>query len=286
MTDTIVLPDPTTNGAASGVTARVVMVSPELAAAWLEHNPRNRRVSDKHAAMIAGAITRDEWRMNGAPIVRGADGDLLDGQHRLTAVVLSGRSVPMLVVDGVEPEAQITIDAGRKRSFADQLKLLGETEYTSVAALVMKIYRWETSQIRSLNRPPTYDQLLKIYQREQDTLDLSIRESKKVRRALPVSTSIMALCHWVFAKLDGEDAEFFFARLRDGQGLVEGDAILTLRKFILNAAVGPRGRGRLDDPMLLAVTIKAWNAFRAGTQIKQLWWRSGGARPEQFPEPA
>ncbi len=35
----------------------------------------------------------------------------------------------------------------------------------------------------------------------------------------------------------------------------------------------------------LAITIKAWNAYREGRSIGYLRFAGGGAKPEQFPEP-
>ena len=287
MTDTTLLTTHNQNGSApldDGLIVRVMKVTPDLAAAWLERNPLNRHLNQRYVATLAGAMSRGEWRVNGDAIRRTAADELLDGQHRLAAVVASGVTIESLVVDGLDPASQITMDTNRKRSFADQLKMRGEHEYNAVAALVNKIYRWESGQPLSHNKPATYDQLLAIYERSSG-LDASVRVAHSVRRQLPVAASILSLAHYLFSRIDVTDAEFFFGRLKDGQGLIDGDAILALRKYILNSLAGPRGRGRVDDATLLAVVIKGWNAFRAGTPVKTLWWRSGGAKPEAFPEP-
>lgn len=58
----------------------------------------------------------------------GSDRQLYDGQHRLWAVVHYGRTVPMLVVSGLSKEARATIDHGRSRSVADQLRILDQEQ--------------------------------------------------------------------------------------------------------------------------------------------------------------
>ena len=44
------------------------------------------------------------WRLNGKTITFDANGRLLGGQHRLHAVVQSGKSLTTLVVRGLDPE--------------------------------------------------------------------------------------------------------------------------------------------------------------------------------------
>lgn len=269
-------------------TYRVVDVTPEIAAKWLVDNTRNRSLNERVVDTYAGAMIRGEWRENGDAIrFSRPPRVLLDGQKRLTAVVKSGRTVRFLVAEGLEHEVQRTIDTGQKRSFGDTLKLdYGIANYCDMAAVVGKLYRWKTGQLRSVNRPPTFDQLLSIYEDHGESLTESVRVANAVRRQLPVSGSTLALAHHLFALCDPDDCEFFFARLRDGQGLADGDPIFALRKTLLNnLAMGPN-RGRYSDAALLALVIKAWNAYRAGEKIKLLFWRAGGASPEAFPEPA
>ncbi len=63
------------------------------------------------------------WEMSAETIKLSPYGRLLDGQHRLTAVVESGKAQTFLVVKGVKEKSILTIDDGAKRSLADALKL-------------------------------------------------------------------------------------------------------------------------------------------------------------------
>ena len=107
----------------------VVMVTPSLAADWLDKNFRHQRplnsvlVNRYVADMRAG-----RWSYNGAPIKFSQDGFLIDGQHRLTAIRISGVSVPALVVRHFTPVQMNTIDAGRSRTAGDSLVMSGFAE--------------------------------------------------------------------------------------------------------------------------------------------------------------
>jgi hypothetical protein len=64
----------------------------------------------------------------------------------------------------------------------------------------------------------------------------------------------------------------------------EGDPVLALRELLLrDAAI--HGKSRMSDVLVLALTIKAWNAYRAGEPVSLLRWRAGGHAAEEFPEP-
>ncbi len=106
------------------VQARVINVSPAMAQNWLSQNPNNRSISVSRVSEYAQDMEKGDWEMNGEPIVIDTNGMLKDGQHRLAAVVKSGRTIPMLVVFGVSSDAKI-YDRGRSRSATDILRIAG-----------------------------------------------------------------------------------------------------------------------------------------------------------------
>lgn len=267
-------------------TRRTVDVTPAMAEKWLTENTHNRHLNDRTVAALAGAMLRGEWVENGDAIRFAVPRVLLDGQHRLHAVVRSGITIRTDVVEGLPVDAQMTMDVGRKRSFADILKLRGETDWNSVAALTTRIYKWETGQIRSINRPASHAQLLAIWEKNHAEIRSSISVAHAVRRQLPMTISILALGAFLFQQLDDEDCAAFFDGIKDGAGLEEGSPILAFRRLVLNEmATNNRRHGRMNEVLLLALLIKAWNAYRAGETVQLLKWRSGGAKPESFPVP-
>jgi hypothetical protein len=259
-----------------------VEITPDLAREWLKRNTRNRRLDRNRVNVLSGAMKRGEWHENGDAIRFSVSGTLLDGQTRVAAVVDSGVTIRSLVAENLPDEAQITIDVGAKRSFAAVLQIQGVKDQAALAAVARKIFDWETGQLRNTARPPTHAQLQTVVDNHEESMRESLRIAQAIRRQLPVPTTVIALAHWIFNQIDADDTEFFFARLRDGQGLVEGDPVFALRKVILlDATRTPRYR----QAHVLALVIKAWNFYRAGDQIKLLQWRSGGSSPESFPQP-
>jgi hypothetical protein len=98
----------------------VEVVTPEKAAQYLSHcNRRNRPVRPLTVARYAADMDSGIWQLTGEPIIFGSDGILMDGQHRLHAVVKSGIAQRFLVVRGASPETFINLDNGAGRKVSD-----------------------------------------------------------------------------------------------------------------------------------------------------------------------
>lgn len=101
-------------------------VTPEMALNWLEKvNTNNRPLSDAHVARLARDMKEGRWVLTHEGIAFGPDGVLLDGQHRLWAVVEAEVPVEMHVWFNVTQDALMAIDTGKTRSLADVLHLGG-----------------------------------------------------------------------------------------------------------------------------------------------------------------
>lgn len=99
---------------------QLVTVTPELAAQWLATNTTtNRKISQPTVNGYAHDMIRGKWQVTGETIKFDTDGRLIDGQHRLTAVVVSHRTVQMFVATGIPTEAMSVLDTGRTRSAGD-----------------------------------------------------------------------------------------------------------------------------------------------------------------------
>ena len=90
--------------------AYTVDVTPELAQSWLDVGKSDRPVSKYRVQKLAAQMKAGRWRMNHNGIAFAKDGTLLDGLHRLLAVVHSGMTVPMIVVIDEPVENMDVID--------------------------------------------------------------------------------------------------------------------------------------------------------------------------------
>ena len=261
---------------------RVEYITPEMAREFLGYNTHNRNLRDNIVNAYARDMLAGDWLWNGESIKFAADGTLMDGQHRLAAIIKAEITVKVLVIRGLPARVQETIDGGAKRKFADVLKLRGEKHYVTLATAVRGICLWETGR-RSLNGggSATNAQLLTTLEKHS-----WIREGMTaVNRASTTSglpARVGGLAWWLFMSIDATDGEYFFERLSSDEDHHAGDPIHELRKTIDKSF---SVRGERSVVYLLAVTIKAWNKYRAGESVGLLTFRPGGKNPESFPEP-
>lgn len=270
------------SGAYDGPRYEVIEITPEMAREMLTYNTHNRSLRDRQVKSLAADMADNAWVEDGQSIKFGTDGALLDGQHRLAAIIEADVKIRMLVVHNVPNAAQENMDTQAKRTFADVLKLRGEARSVALAAAARRVYMFEHGAPSGhANFNPTYRQLLQTldtYPWLRDVTETTTRVSAQV----PIPAGTLSLCYWMFVRIDPDDCVFFFARLSDGTGLLDGDAIHVLRRTVF---AEQRGSARIHDTVMTAYVIKAWNAYRHGRKIGLLRYRPGGAKPEAFPTP-
>lgn len=96
-------------------------ISPEQAAKWLERNDNNRNVNVAKVKKMAKDMREGHWDTTHQGIAIASDGTLVDGQHRLLAIVESGVTVRMNVTFNAAKSQHI--DSGNIRSMANRVQM-------------------------------------------------------------------------------------------------------------------------------------------------------------------
>ena len=104
-----------------------------MAEEFLTHNIRNRNIRLPYVDELATYMRQGKWDVTHQGIAFYEDGTLFDGQHRLHAIIKAGIPVKMMVTYGI-PLATTHADTGLKRSEADLVKLMGNSEFQWVGA--------------------------------------------------------------------------------------------------------------------------------------------------------
>lgn len=103
----------------NGMISAVEIVTPEIAVQMLDMNHHNRPVRKSAVKQLAGIIRRGEWSLSHQGIAFDQSGRLLDGQHRLMAIVETGISCELLVTRNAPTSSFQVMDQGVRRSMAD-----------------------------------------------------------------------------------------------------------------------------------------------------------------------
>ena len=76
----------------------ILTITPSMAEEMLSKNKSNRKLRNTVVNSYASQMASGKWHLTGQGITFGKNGQLLDGQHRLSAIVLANTAVEMLVV--------------------------------------------------------------------------------------------------------------------------------------------------------------------------------------------
>lgn len=254
---------------------KVWLVTPALAMKLLEKNTSNRafrqKLVDRYKRLMLGGL----WVLNGESIKVSKTGRLLDGQHRLHAVVSSGCSVEMLVVEGLPDSVFDTIDDGKRRSASDVVGILGEKNAAQLAATLGVIERVRSGAVVSGTSAPENSKVIELLSEYRG----ASRSVATVGKAMKLcSPSLLSGLHWWFSVLDVVQADRFVEDLLSGANLSDGDPVLVLRERLL---ANRDAKAKLPKGEIAAIIIKAFNARVVGVErLRYLRWR----RDELFPQ--
>lgn len=99
-------------------------ITPEIAREYLLHNSKNRIVKPRSVEAYARDMQRGDFRTTHQGIAFDTDGNLIDGQHRLLAIIMSNTPVTLLVTRGIPvDDGVMATDRGISRSIRDVMAI-------------------------------------------------------------------------------------------------------------------------------------------------------------------
>ena len=261
---------------------KVSMIGPAEAAELLEANTDNRPVSDRHVQRIQRQIEAGKWQFNGDTIKIAKDRKVIDGQHRLFAIIESGVAVETAVVTDIDPGAFSTVDTiSKARSGADTLSRLGlKRHQQSVAMALQWLMRYQNECIPTYRQPQNKIEngdIEEAYLAHPTMVDAA-EKTRILRRIL--NHGVATAMFYLMYNKNQEMAEFFVRVLDDPAGLSSRHPFFILRDQLLTQ----KEEARPMDPIIaIAWTIKAWNYARQNKKIEKIKWSSTGRFAESFP---
>lgn len=223
----------------------ILNITPEMALDMLCKNSSNRKVRTDRVRYYAEQMKAGNWHLTGQGITFATDGTLLDGQHRLYAIVECEIPQTMLVVYDADKVA--TYDCGLKRTVVDQLQLAGEKFSNSVMSTngiaMIKFYMCieRRGTINRTIKDISTDELsdwVKDHLEEAEYFTSLLytqngRSPRGCRRAIIYAT--LWAVHNMNVGLDKEHVERIVRLLKDGLATDDGDAaIIGLRNQIIS----------------------------------------------------
>lgn len=240
---------------------KLMTITPALARDFLKKNVNNRPVRQIHVDFLASEIAGGRWVVTHQGIAFSGDHEvLLDGQHRLLAIIQAGIAVDMWVAWGLPAEAQSNMDAGiATRGVGDQLHLVdgisnANLKAAAVRSLVSICCYYQTPKC---SVGFTRSVLLDI-DRDMDFVLTALDKFKPARRAWVIGALTLA---YSAERAVGPFIEAFGS----GENLKNGDPAKAARDWLLNSNISVTYKRNAIESILNA----AYNAVN-GSSITQL----------------
>jgi len=264
-------------------TMKTIEVTPEIAREWLENSTNtNRRIAQPRVEHYRDMMLAGQWGFTGQNIIFSKDGSLLDGQHRLWAIIEAAIPITTGVTFGIAKEEFIHLDSGKPRGGGDALSALGYASTTRLAAGARILWEYQNGVFGFYHKKRISNlDIVKVVE-ENPNLVLSCRLADGWKSTGLTGGEVSGL-HYIFGEKDTDMASEFFSALSTGANLASDSPILKL-KTRLAQAKALKGYN-LSKLVRAAFTIKAWNAYRRGQPIKQLRFTPSGSTKEVYPIP-
>jgi hypothetical protein len=236
------------------VTHKWVLVTPALAKHWLETRNRkignlvNRKRVPQRVDRYARLMTDREWfGPTGEPIIFDCDGNLVEAQHRLEAIMKSGVTDVFLIVEGVSKVAFKVIGTGMPHRTQDDLLNIHGYDFGLGSAAILKM-AYTGLGLRRYGKRWNSDELVKLARRFWDAMKFvqDIFGTRKYLHSVTIK-SVVVRAYYSRSKRDLPKLRRFCKILQDGifDGKIpEEFTVHSLREWLLNAKGGRPGYGR------------------------------------------
>lgn len=249
---------------------KIETITPEIAKKMLAKNSHNRNLSQKSLDHYVRQIEEGQWELNGDTIKFANDDTLLDGQHRLHAIMATKKPMKCIVVRGLSKSVMPTIDTGRSRTVADHLKLQNRFaigSYTATGAAIGICWRFRKGVFVDTRERMTPSEAIAFIEQNPSILKSAdlCGNLELVRMTTP---SVAIACHYLFCKIDKFRGQEFFDRLQSGENLGKTSPILKLRTQLHAMRSDTKRVGIIARKQFLYYMVEAFGAYLHGKRIE------------------
>jgi hypothetical protein len=259
-----------THAPADEPAAVLTAITPEMARDWLASAHPNRPISRRRVQTIARAIAAGLWQVNGQTIVLCPEFRLLDGRHRLSAIVEAGRTVHSLVVCGIAPACFLTMDQGAKRSGAHVLAMSGHPHAQTLCSALRWLWRFANQRMTSASIE-LLDYQLPDYLAQHPSFVSALTWGLAIKALVPPGCG--AMLYHVMRTSDPALAKKFFLDLSQGLELKASDAPYLIREKFFHEKTELHHMGVCTRA---AVLVQGWHCLRKDLPMSQAKLRWSG----------
>jgi len=244
-----------------------ITVTPHIASEMLAKNiDRNRPIRPALVAKYANDMTAGFWLGdNGETIKFNDEGNLIDGQHRLSAIVKSRVTVTVWACFGLSTSAFLTIDTGASRNTGNIMHIGGEIDANKKAALVRNLLKLRLNSCKFPMATFSVSTVVRAYEKEKVLIDESYKFADALARKSQFRMKASLIGSFV-ALINNENIKEFFFQVCTGRDVTNNVIHLLRDRLISNAGANIK----MPTAMTEELTLKAYTIFKEQKEVKLL----------------
>jgi hypothetical protein len=252
-------------------------VGPKEAEVLLGKNQRNRRINKNTVDEYANLMISGKWHPDAdTPIKLSYEDQLLDGQHRLMAVVESGVTLPFTFKTNCDPSAQQHMDRGRKRSLSDDLYMHGYRYTTLLASSLSTLHTYLTTEkIANHVSSIDFDTAMSMLDEFPEFIDIATHASSRVQMARqingdsPLVASEATVIQFLTNRTSrSEYSSEFIEQILFGHSL-EQNPVNAFKRAIVQEKRHSKSR-TLSKTYLYSMAFTTWNKWVKDEKVKYI----------------
>ena len=231
-------------------------ITPERAQTWLTNNSNNRKIKKKHVDRLARDMSRGKWFLTTNGITFDKHGILIDGQHRLSAIVKSGVSIEMFVWRNANPDIKSVMDCGRGRSMSEVLSVGGNNgKVTNDHINLLMAMLGGLSRAEPLTPSETSEALAQY----QEAIEFAMENLPKTSMARNINTATTrAVVARAYYHVNKDKLKEFCNKLTTGIGCSEKESLIVIFRRMLQAPWGNKPVPRLERYAKMEKVLATW----------------------------
>ena len=238
------------------------LITPATADRYLQANVANRLIRNTRVEKYANDMKSGSWKSGTAEMIKiSKTGVILDGQHRLLAVIVSNTPTWFHIAKGLDENVFDVLDTGAARNGSDTFRVKGIKYETIIPAVITKFFflRYAKKKGEDNHSKVTNAKLLETYYENQRFWqDVAQKTLSWYQDFAKIMTPSLIGGMYAHLHLINENyAVRFMTQLTTGIG-IENDVITLLRNKLIQDKISPR---KMPQSLKIALIIKAWNVF-------------------------
>ena len=246
----------------------IKLITPQIATELLKKTIINRDVDKRKLSKYIEEMNTGKWREEIGDTIRiSKTNRFLDGQHRLRAMIETGKSFVFILVTDIDDDAMPVIDSGKSRTSADVFTINGIKNASGISALI-RYYLIDYNGMISQSTLISNQEVLMEYNRRanywQELFNESCRRYLLFGKIL-TGTTIGGLTA-IFDDVNPTISQQFMEQFCSGRD-IENETIALLRNRIISERLSSL---KMTPTYKKALIYKTWNAYRSGVTLKVL----------------